>query len=357
MTLSYSPNYVYNHRTDDSAFEHYLDLFADRTLSDRLQLTLRDTYEKTDDSTLGRDETRDSSNRADRINLTENRSRYRYWTNYLDINGEWLYAQNSSLVLGYNYSIFDTDRPDEGYQRHSPRFSINHEINQQWSVGGEYSFAKGDFDQTDDTTQHSINGRLAYHLSQHKTVYGFGEYDKTDYDQTGIDYYIAGGRLGYNQQIGQQTAMDIAAGYASTERDDDSSTDAFNYSLSLTRQLEKGSFSLSGDGGFDQRQFDGEDSGLSKFWSVHSTLNYQLTERLSSGIYALYRNDDYLENIQRAKEDSYEAGGGLNWSFSRWYAAGIRYVYHKVEADVDTFDYDDHRLYLTLSASKELWKL
>jgi len=357
LDLSYTPSFVYYHRGEDSNFDHRLSLAANRSLSDKAQISVRDSFEKTDDSTYGRDETLDTS---DRVNLTENRRRYRYWTNFFDIKNDWQYAQNSLLSLGYSYSVFDTTGPSSDYQRHTPRISISHEINHQWTIGAGYTFTKGDFDEADDSNQHSTNGRLTYRLSTHTSLYGQGEYSKTIYDGdfngAKIDYQTSGGLIGFSRQLDQNTAFDIAGGYSSLERDRGADFDGFNSSLSFTRQLEKGTFTLSGASGFDDQQFNGENDGLSKFWTAKSTLRYQLNERLFTAIYALFRNDKYKEQVPERKEDAYEAGASLNCSFARYYTAGIRYVFHKRDSNINGADYDDHRLYLTLSAANELWR-
>lgn len=353
LDFTYSPSYKYNYRLDEGSFEHHLALAADRALSDKLLLSLNDSFEKSDDSTLFRNEMLGTSNQ---VNLSDNIRRRKYWTNYVNIDNAWQYAPNSSLTYGYTHTIYNADGTSQDYQRHAPHIEISNQINQQWTVGVKYTYIVGDFKSSYDSKQHSASGRLTYSLSSHRAIYGQGEYSSTDYSGSGIDYYTSGGLLGFTQQIDQNTALDVAAGYSSANRDNGSNSDGFNSSLSFTRRYEKGAFTLSGASGFQDQRFNGEDDGLDKFWTAKSTISYQLTESLSSSIYVLYHNDRYVEQLPEREDDSYEAGGSVNWSFARWYTAGIRYVFHKLDSSLAGFDYDDHQLYLTLSAAKELWK-
>ena len=165
-----------------------------------------------------------------------------------------------------------------------------------------------------------------------------------------------GGLLGYSQQINEKTAVDVAAGYSSAKADNRTNSDGFYYSLSLNRSLERGNFSLSGAGGFQDEQFNGEPLGLSKFWSLKSSLNYQLAEKITSALYALFDNNKYIESVPDLEDDSYEAGGSLTWSFSQYYLASLRYVFHKLDSNLANRDYEDHRIYVTLSAAKDIWK-
>ena len=149
ISFRYSPLFKYNHRTDKSSFkDSYLTLAAERSISKRVQLILHDSFEKTDDSTRGRDETKDTANR---LNLSENRIRNEYWANYFDISSNWNYRENSFLSIGYNHAILDNKGPNEDFQRHAPRLSIDHEINRHWAISGAYLFTKGDFDSSDNT--------------------------------------------------------------------------------------------------------------------------------------------------------------------------------------------------------------
>lgn len=352
LTLNYSPSYAYNYRTDKGHFEHSLSLVDERALSERWHLSVHDSFEKSDDSTLGRDETQDTSYR---VNLSENLSRNRYWANYFGFSNSWQYRQNSSLAVSYNHSILENDGPYQDFQRHGASISVDHEINRQWQAGASYSYTLGDFDQYD-SRQHNTDARLTYWLTPHKSIYGQGSFRTTDYSNDKSGYDTIGARLGYSQQIDQRSDIDFGAGYSSTDREEGNSTSAFDYTLAYRRQLEKGSFSINGGGGFDDQQFNGENDGLSKFWSIKSVFGYQLADKLSSSLYALYRNDKYIEQILARNDNSCEAGGSLDWSFSHWYTASLRYVYHKLNSDMANRDYDDHRLYLTLSASKEFWK-
>ena len=353
INLNYSPNFTYNYRTDVSTFKYSsLSLAADRQLSERTKITLHDSYEKSDDSTRGRDETQDTTNR---VNLSENRPRNEYWANYFNVASNWQYRENSDLSLGFNYSVLNNSGPTEDFQKYAPRVSINHEINHQWSVRGGYVFTKGDFESSPDTREHNINGVLSYHLTPHKTIFGVGDYLTTDNDGNKTDYHTTGGQLGYSQQLDEKTALSCAAGYSVTEIDNGQDSDGMNYTLSLRRMLEKGAFSLTGAGGYENQQFNGENLGLSQFWSFKSTIAYQLAERLSSAAYALYSNNKYIQDIPERKDNSYEVGGSLSWSFYRWYAAGVRYVFHKLDSNQAGNDYEDHRVFMTLSASKDLW--
>jgi len=356
--LRYAPSYVFNYRSDDGEFDHHLFLAADRALSDKLRISMTDAFERSDDSTLARYTARyTEETSADTIQLSENLQRVRYWLNSFNIRSAWEYRQNSSFGLKYNHAIYDTNGQQSDYQRHAPSVTISHEINHQWLADAGYEFIHGEFDQEDNSNQHKGNARLTYRLSPHSSLYGEGNYVNTDYDGERIGYWAAGGRLGLSRQIDPRTAADVAAGYATVDREGDDTSEAFSYALLLTRDFEKGAVSFSGSGGYDdQKLFNGEADGLSQFWSLTAEISYDLAQNITSSLHGLYRDDKFIERIPEREEKAYEAGCGLSWSFARWYTAAVRYLFRKVDANIATFDYDDHRLYLTLSVANELWR-
>jgi hypothetical protein len=374
LQLRYGPSYVFNHRTDDGKFDHQLHLAAERDLSERLHISMADIFHQSDDSILLRDTaatttdiaqvteaetTTDSTQLIERdsIQLTENRQRARYWLNSFDIGSVWEYRRNSSLSLKYRNTIYDTEGPQSDYKRHAPSLAISYEINHQWLVGGGYGFIYGEFDQADNSKQHNGHARLSYRPSPHSSLYGQGNYFTTDYDGMLVNYRITEGELGYFRQIDQKTSIDAAAGYSTIDWDDDTASEGlFSWDLSLTRGHEKGALSLFAAGGFEDQRFNGEADGLSKHWSFSAAISYALAEKIILSLHQTYSNDKFIEQVQESEQRALEAGGDLAWSFARWYTAKIRYLFREVDANQEIDDYNDHRLYLTFSAAKELWR-
>ena len=141
------------------------------------------------------------------------------------------------------------------------------------------------------------------------------------------------------------------------ERDAKSDREDFFYILAFNKKLKRAAIDLSGKGGYDQQLFNGtEDEALSRYWSVRGGLNYQLLKDLDSGIYAKYREDKYIERQPEQDEETLETGATLTWLFSRWYSVSVRYVYTRLDADIEINEYDDHRLFLEIKAGKDLLK-
>ncbi len=353
LELRYAPSLVYNHRLDDSHMEHRLSAAAGLAASRTIRLAVREAYTKTDDTTLAQQELAADGQPT----LTDNRQRRTYWHNALDLAVTWELERDTSLEVGYRHTILDNRAfADSDYQRHEPYLVLNYRWNPQWSGRLTVAHTVGDFDQGDDLVRHETTAGLFYHLDPHRQLFAELSRTVTDYDGSRIDYSTTRGHLGYQAQISATTSLTAAVGWSATDRTAGTDDDSFSYRLSLDRALVQGSLTLTGEGGFTGQEFNGDNDGITRFWSLTGNINLELARRLTGDAGVAVRVDDYLERTPAEKETTYEGKAGLTWQAGRWHSLGLRYAYRKVDADQPFNDYTDHRLYLTVSFSKDLWK-
>jgi len=65
---------------------------------------------------------------------------------------------------------------------------------------------------------------------------------------------------------------------------------------------------------------------------------------------------DNAGQLEEYHNDIYTVGAGLSYNFKQFYTAGISYTFIRQDSDRIGQDYDDHRLLLTLSWEKELFR-
>ena len=138
--------------------------------------------------------------------------------------------------------------------------------------------------------------------------------------------------------------------------------------------------------GFDQENFSANnnflerDQGLTGYWNYNLDFSHQLSKHLTVTLFGSYRdekqenllhgfvntsgNDSGLDTADREtfreesifKRDIYEAGGSLAYTFLQWYTASLRYTYRNQDSERINDSYDEHRVFLTLSFQKELFR-
>ena len=144
-------------------------------------------------------------------------------------------------------------------------------------------------------------------------------------------------------------SWNISGGYFIRRNNLDEDDDGFNANISLTKNFNRGSFSLLGRSGWDEIYLESETRGFTKYQSATSTLNYQVTENLSNNVSFTYRQD---KDESSRKSKTIRVGYGWNWAFLRYYSISLNYTCAVREDDMDSRDYLVNRVMFSLRWSK-----
>ena len=122
------------------------------------------------------------------------------------------------------------------------------------------------------------------------------------------------------------------------------------------------------------------DRGLVDFWDARLAGNYNLTQNLALRAELGYLFEDRsdlavaagrliatgetvggvgeegIAELEQYERDRYRAGLGASYTFLRNFTASVDYFYLKQETDRLNDNYDDHRILLTISWAKELFR-
>jgi hypothetical protein len=353
LSFGYAPGLRYDHNENEIEVDHYLTLEGDRRLSDHFLLKFRDRYIRSDDYTYFVLEHVQQEGAG--VHLSGERVRRQYWVNSISLEGDYEYARDSGLGVGYSNRILqnDTARLDD-YMRHQAFMTIDHRFNRHWGTRLSYDYIRGDFDNTEDIDQHLAGVTVKYNTSPRQIFFGAYQYTDSRYEQRENDYQLHRGDLGWQRNLNKHSTVAAWTGASYLEREAASNEYAFNYAVSLAREIKRGKLSIGGRGGMDELHFNAIDreKGLSRFWSFRGSFDYLLDKDLSGNTYLSYRNDDFLDND--LEDRSFVGGVTVSYSFQRWYALSIGYGFRQLRTDRQVDDYQDHRAYVQLSAGKEI---
>lgn len=353
FTFGYSPGIVYNYRTDDVSFDHALSMLATKALTQYWNFRLSDAFVKSDDPTTRATEDPETAQTP----LSANRDRGRYWTNTLALNTDYTYSEGSNVRAGYSHVTLDNATVGADYNRDIYSAGISNRHSAEWRWRLNYQFSDTNFDDREDIRSHIPSIQLDYTRTPQQAIFGRYSLGHTDYMGSSADYDTHAGVLGMALAIDSQTSLNGYGGYSLVKRDNNRDTDAFTYGLGYSHQEQLSSIAINGAGGLEDQHYSGVDNaGLTRFWSANGTFSYQFMEFLRGNLAAGVRFDEFLERAQNPNELSLDASLGLTYSFLRWYSLSPTYSFRQLNADDATNDYDDHRILMTLSASKELWR-
>ena len=344
--------------------------------------------------------------------LTEQYGRRRFWTNTLDVLTDYDYGNDRRVSGGYTFDVLRDDSDVAGgytdYDRHVGLLSLDHRFNRKWRAEGDARYTRGLFDEpeiivvtpaaeetvqvdrvtgtdSDDLTEYNFRVRGIYDTSPHLHLFTEYSYLKTDYDLDFLeDYQVNNIALGVDYDINSRLHVTLSGGPSWGSFENSPTESDYNAYAGLTWDYLHGTLTFYADKGYDQSNFDGRRSGLTDFWRTGVALDYQLTQDLTATFSASYRDNQRLEypsaetiviiddgttpvdplppeEFDRVEytEKDYDAGLALTYTFLRWYALSGGYRYYNHDSDLiegGTGSYDEHRAFIQLAVSKELFR-
>lgn len=349
-SLSYAPKVVYSHRTDNERLDHTLSGRLENKWLENLATYMNETFIKAEDP---------YEDEEANIQLSDQLGRNRYWTNSFLTGLDYEYAKDSFLKLSYLNHVLDNSEPGrEDFVKHTPKVSLSHRFDHQWQTLAEYSYTKGDYDQSDDLKQNVVDLYAYYSWTTMDKSFCHYSYSDSSYDGTKEGYDIQSLSVGHEKQYSKTLSFNAEGGGTLVDRDGQSGTsDEFYFRAGLNKTEQKWNLQATAEGGFDEKQFTGAtDEGLSRYWMVKASYDHRVLQDLLATLGCSYRKDTYLERTPEEDEEEFRAEGGLVYSFGQWYEASVKYIYTNMDADDIAKKYDDHRLFFQLSVKQDLLK-
>jgi len=305
------------------------------------------------------------------------------------------------------------------YDRHTGDLLVTHRFDAKWSAEGELNYSKGIFGDTEvyvvsaeqepasveavndldspeitslplnysqDLDEYDARLRGGYDFSPHMHVFTEYRFLATDYaSPLQDDYQVNNVTLGVDYDLSQHLHMTLSGGPSWGSFEHSETETDYNLHAGMTWEYMHGLMKFFVDKAYDQSNFDGRRSGLTDVWETGISASYQLTESLTATISANYTNNQRLEypvpetvvlvgdeenqllddtvpeefGQELYREKDYDAGLTLSYSFWRWYTISGGYRYYKHDSDLaetDADSYHEHRAFIVLSYSKEIFR-
>ena len=304
LKLGYSPSFsFYSSNSELNETAHRFSANGNFTLSERLSLTLMDTFVKSSELSDIRT--------IEDLGPVTGRIERRLHT----ISGSVSYRLRNNLFFTAGASYFDTDYEEPGF---------------------------------DEVKSYSGNTGLSYRYSERTTVSANARYTKYDYkldsDATGQDY-----TLGVIRKLTPTLTLSLTGGLIITEIEETGESDTgFSSGVDLTKSFTRGNATVS----YRRTVIPGIESGTPiESQTISLSLTRPMTEKFTASLSASYSN---FESIEPDLEDTDETAFNtdLSYSLRPWasLALSYRYVDHN-DKIFDTGDYYNHIMFLTLRLS------
>jgi predicted porin len=358
----YTPTFVFysgdrlndtNNRDDFT--RHSATLSWAQDLTQYIQLNLTDTYYKTEEPI-----------EYDENVLSVRNSRLPYWRNNASASLQYLFGPRNTVTLGYMHSYLKNDDPTINDGRiQTPSASLAYWFNTKNSVVLTYQYVKSDFWQEEGVARSDYDGTsggISYNYSFNPQTSVFIGYSLIPRDFDGPlteDYDVQEGTVGVDHAFSPQTSILLSGGYFVQDLDISESQDGFLYDVSLSRNFERGRFTIGGRGGWDEPYLEAQRRGFTRYYSATASMEYQLHESIRLNVDASYRlNKEGGEFLGEAmgpdqEWDFWRGNVGVTWNFLQYYSLSLSYRFAKRDDnDVPLNDYTSNRVMLSFGASR-----
>lgn len=234
----------------------------------------------------------------------------------------------------------------------------------------------------DDLVEYHGRLRVNYNWGVHEIFFGQYSYQETDYESPlEEDSVIHEGTLGWEHDFSNRLRMTLSGGPTLVTYDESPDETGYNAYAGLTYAFPQSLLSAHTSYNYEFDNFDGRRSGLSKVWRSEIGFTHQFSQAWQAAFIAGYEQSDHDEPYEDEivvvldgdsdataidlaaregdhfsyREETWDAGLTVRYSFLRWYTASLSYRYADYQSEVDQ-DYDEHRVMLTLTAAKEIFR-
>jgi len=234
---------------------------------------------------------------------------------------------------------------------------VEYRLTQRFSVGANYAYKYVDYESGFDDLdrdEHLFGGSVFYRFRPTADInlnYGYGWLDFDSAPERDADRHLV--TVGLRGDLTAKLSSTLRFGYESREGDLED-FQGFIMGGALTyRPGARTSIVLAVERSLQESVFAGNPFYVTTLGTL--SVEHQFRPRLTGRVSAIVANNDYqvqetVDGVSDFRNDwIYGVGAGVDYEFRHWLRLGMQYNYEQRDSNFDAFDYDDHRVALTVT--------
>ncbi len=212
----------------------------------------------------------------------------------------------------------------------------------------DYTYSTGYFENQPDFVKHYMAGQYLYRFNPHTTAFGKYSYSLWDFDTPGIDYSVHSPSLGLEHAFSPSLKGQAEFGWFWQVVDAGPTFSGPVYNFSISKQIQKTSYTLALEGGYREQYFTSENLGFSKYDQAMANVTHKFWERMSLGLTGTYGRDEY-QNPDRT-DWNWGLAGNLSYQPLKWLTVSLEASNNARDSDLNGNSYRENRALLRLTA-------
>jgi hypothetical protein len=372
LRVSYDPAYsVYADHDEFNSWSHRSEasIWNDFTRSTRLELSNFFLYTQ---DPLAQDTVTENN---DIIVQGNNRSRNQdtYFNDNAIARLSHAFGPEDTTYAQFGYGIFKYDDPDQDDgQFFRPAAGVVYWFSQWTGMELHADYTRGIYDENTSSDFNNYQGRLRLNQRMTRQFGLYGQYqqiyrkwdDPSDTPTAGgdiqQDYYVYAPSAGVFYQFDPTLTASLGIGwfYQQIDNGNDQSGPFLSANINKLWDYQRWSIQLRSSSGIDSQDFADDQQGFERFVQSELIGRYNFTREFWGDLGLRFRYSDFINSEDDEKDYRYTVDAGLSYQVLRWMTLRLGYAFNKLDAVNSTDDYEQNRVYATITLQPDLpWKL
>jgi len=373
VRIAYDPGYSFYADHDEyDSWEHNLLGSAWHNFSRETRLELTNYFLYTKDP-LADDDVEDERGNIIVRGNDRRRERDTFWRENATARLSHQFGLEDSMYVQFTYGLLKYDDPaDEDSQESTPAAGLTYWFSQWTGVEVHGAYTRGVYDAGTSSDFNNYLGRVR--LNQRFTrefgVYGEYQHIYRDFDESvgGVDaggdiendYQVYAPSAGVFYQFDPTLTSSLGVGYYYQDIEDAVDQDGpfINADINKLWDFQRWNIRARGSSGIDSADFGDENLGFERFAQAELIGRYNFTRDFFGDLGLRYRYSDFINSEDDEVDHRYTVDAGLGYSVTRWMSLRLAYAFDKLDAINSTDDYEQNRVYVTLTLQPDQpWRL
>lgn len=344
VDLTYVPGYnIYAKHDDLNYWSQFGTLNTYYSPTSRWTLRLRDVLVRTDDPLEY-----DPLGSVDQYFLSTTTERTPHLRNIAEPQVQYRFGADNYFSVLYRNMYYKVDAGNTVDTENSVNPRLMYWFNVHNGIVLDYSYSIAELESSPDWAGNDIRARYIYRFNPGTSIYGEYYYANRGFDPPSASYKIHQPSVGVEHALSPTLSASLQLGYYVKDPEFGEDESSFSGNFFVRKRTELTTYILNLIWGFREEYLTPENLGFIEYRRAEANIIRALSPRLS---FSIKGTVEWAEYDTGRRDWIYGACAGLTWSIYKWLTLTPTFWYREQNSNTETFDYQEYRGILRLTAT------
>ena len=272
-----------------------------------------------------------------------------YFRNVVEPSIDYQFGKENVFSILYRNNYYNNQNPryeDSMENTINPKITYWFDIHNGISL--DYYLTYNTYQRSPDQLINAVTPRYTYRFDPRTSIFGEFRFEYQDFKSPGVDYNVYNPSLGIQYQFTPTLTGTAQVGWFWQVPVQGGKTDGPSLNLSLTKNTEKTTYTLSFAGGYTEDYGTAQNLGFTKTYAAYGTINHKLTQKMSVGLTGSLAREEYSSD---QKDWVWGIWGNASYLILKWLTGSAQISYTEDRSNIKILSYRDIRGSLKLTAN------